>query len=560
MDQAKALAILKSGKNVFLTGSAGTGKTYVLNEYISYLKLRKVPVAVTASTGIASTHMNGMTIHSWSGIGIKNMLSTAHLLNMRKKKYLTQQLENAQVLIVDEISMLHRNQLDMVNQVLKFFKEAEEPFGGIQVVFSGDFFQLPPIGDAPMREKFAFMSNAWVEANLTVCYLTEQYRQEDNILNSILNEIRSGTLSEESRHKLSNTQHHNLQGDTVITKLYTHNVDVDSLNNQALLSLPGTMKTFVAKQKGNTKILETFKKSVQAAETIKLKKGAKVMFVKNNPDAGYINGTLGEVIGFSDNGLPKVELLDGKKLEVKEESWTIENDTGKKLATYEQIPIRLAWAITIHKSQGMTLDAAEIDLSKTFERGQGYVALSRLKNLRTLKLLGFNEMAVQVDALALKADVRFQELSLEAASKFNDLHVLEHEALSFIERCGGITDTEEIEKRAKKKKHKVSKKNTYEVTKEYVEKELSIEEISEARGISKGTVINHLAKLKEINPDLNIAHLEQDASQFEKIKEAYETVYSNSEEPIKLTPIFKKLNGQFSFDDIKLSLLFLDNK
>lgn len=560
MDQAKALAILKSGKNVFLTGSAGTGKTYVLNEYINYLKLRKVPVAITASTGIASTHMNGMTIHSWSGIGIKNMLSTAHLGNMRKKKYLTQQLENAQVLIVDEISMLHRNQLDMVNEVLKFFKETEEPFGGIQVVFSGDFFQLPPIGDAPMREKFAFMSNAWVEANLTVCYLTDQYRQEDNMLNSILNEIRSGTLSEESRHKLSNTQHHNLQEDTLITKLYTHNVDVDSLNNQALLSLPGTMKTFVAKQKGNAKILETFKKSVQAAEMIKLKKGAKVMFVKNNPDAGYINGTLGEVIGFSDNGLPKVELLDGKKLEVKEESWTIENDTGKKLATYEQIPIRLAWAITIHKSQGMTLDAAEIDLSKTFEKGQGYVALSRLKNLKTLKLLGFNEMAVQVDALALKADVRFQELSLEAASKFNDLPMLEHEALSFIERCGGITDTEEIAKRAKKKKHKVSKKNTYEVTKEYVEKELSIEEISEARGISKGTVINHLAKLKETNPDLNIAHLEPEASQFEKIKRAYESVYINKEEPVKLTPIFKELNGQFSFEDIKLSLLFLDDK
>ena len=145
MLQEKALAILKSGKNVFLTGSAGTGKTYVLNEYITYLKARKVPVAITASTGIAATHMNGMTIHSWAGIGVKDHLTKGNLASMKAKKYLKTHLERVKVLIIDEVSMLHKNQINLVDIVLQYFKDNNDPFGGIQVVLSGDFFQLPPI-------------------------------------------------------------------------------------------------------------------------------------------------------------------------------------------------------------------------------------------------------------------------------------------------------------------------------------------------------------------------------------------------------------------------------
>ena len=178
MQQEKALAILKSGKNAFLTGSAGTGKTYVLNQYIDYLKERKVKVAVTASTGIAATHMNGMTIHSWAGIGVKEFITQGNLTSMKSKKYLKDHLEKVKVLIIDEISMLHKNQINAVDVVLRYFKNNEEAFGGIQVVLCGDFFQLPPIGHQgeTSKEKFAFMSEAWVKSNLAVCYLTEQYR------------------------------------------------------------------------------------------------------------------------------------------------------------------------------------------------------------------------------------------------------------------------------------------------------------------------------------------------------------------------------------------------
>ena len=234
MKQETALKLLKAGENVFLTGSAGAGKTYTLNQYINYLKARKVPVAVTASTGIAATHMNGMTIHTWAGIGIKDHLSDDDLKRMKERKYLKEHLENAQVLIIDEISMLHAKQLNLVNQVLKYFKESDEAFGGIQVIVAGDFFQLPPVGknDERNRDKFCFMSDAWVEAKFRVCYLTEQHRQDDEILNQILNAIRAQDIQQVHTQALLQSRQQDI-GDT-FTRLYTHNMDVDNINFQHL--------------------------------------------------------------------------------------------------------------------------------------------------------------------------------------------------------------------------------------------------------------------------------------------------------------------------------------
>ena len=375
MKQETALKLLKAGENVFLTGSAGAGKTYTLNQYIQYLKARKVPVAITASTGIAATHMNGMTIHTWAGIGIKDVLTDHDLKNMKERKYLKEHLENAQVLIIDEISMLHAKQLNLVNQVLKYFKESDDAFGGIQVIVAGDFFQLPPVGknEERNRDKFCFMSEAWVEAKFRVCYLTEQHRQGNDFLNDILNAIRSQSINQSHIQALENTRQQDI-GET-FTRLYTHNADVDQINFQHLNAIETDGRQFDAKCDGNAKLVETLKSSVRAPESLVLKKNAKVMFVKNNFDMGYINGSLGEVVGFEEDDeygiLPKVQLTDGTTLLVEPETWSVDNDAGKTIASFQQIPLRLAWAITIHKSQGMTLAAAEINLSHTFEKGQG---------------------------------------------------------------------------------------------------------------------------------------------------------------------------------------------
>jgi len=557
VQQDKALALLKSGKNVFLTGSAGTGKTYVLNQYIAYLKERKVPVAITASTGIAATHMNGMTIHSWAGFGIKDRLSRANLATMRGKKYLKKHLEETNILIIDEISMLHKNQLDMVDQVLCFFKEDDRAFGGIQIILCGDFFQLPPIGrrDEKSKDKFSFMSKAWLDANLNVCYLTEQYRQEgDNILNGILNEIRSGEISHRSIELLKNAEENRLSQEEIPTKLFTHNADVDQLNLIELEKLPGRSKKFKASTKGNQKLVETLKKSVLAQEQLELKEEAKVMFVRNNPEQGYVNGTLGKVVDFNEEGFPIVRTIHGKKIYVKHETWGIHDDFGKVLASLDQIPLRLAWAITVHKCQGMTLDAAMIDLSKTFERGQGYVALSRLKNIENLGLSGFNEMALRVDGLALKADKRFQELS-EIVDEENDFKTLEVEALRFMKACDGLTDPEDIKKQSKKiKEKKQKKKSTYLITLEYLKKETPLKKIAEERGLSTGTIAGHLIRLKKDNPDEDLDFYRPDEKLIEKVAAAFK---KQNEGPPSQKYIFEALSRKVSYDDIKLALAFI---
>jgi len=204
MLQATALKILKAGQNVFLTGSAGAGKTYLLNQYIAYLREHGITVAVTASTGIAATHIGGQTIHSWCGLGIKDFITQQDLEKIAKRKPVRDRLQKVQVLVIDEISMLSKDNLAGVNQILQYFKQSNAAFGGIQVIFCGDFFQLPPVSKErrPSFERLAFMSPAWVEAQLQICYLTEQFRAGDSDLINVLNEIRSGDFSDSSQDLL----------------------------------------------------------------------------------------------------------------------------------------------------------------------------------------------------------------------------------------------------------------------------------------------------------------------------------------------------------------------
>ncbi len=571
MKQETALKLMKAGENVFLTGSAGAGKTYTLNQYINYLKARKVPVAITASTGIAATHMNGMTIHTWAGIGIKDFLSDDDLKRMKERKYLKEHLENAQVLIIDEISMLHAKQLNLVNQVLKYFKESDAAFGGIQVIAAGDFFQLPPVGknDERNRDKFCFMSDAWVEAKFRVCYLTEQHRQDDEVLNQVLNAIRAQRIHPQHIQALKKSRQHDI-GET-FTRLYTHNMDVDSLNYQHLNAIEGDEHQFEAVCDGNEKLVETLKSSVRAPENLTLKKHAKVMFVKNNFDLGYINGSLGEVIGFEEDDehglLPKVKLTDDTTLLVAPETWSIENEAGKVIASFQQIPLRLAWAITIHKSQGMTLEAAEINLSHTFEKGQGYVALSRLKSLEGLKLVGFNDQALELDSLAIKADRRFQELSQEAETHFADKDLTaQHKA--FIRHCGGTLNETEIQRNEKKIAKAGNKPNygsaTLDETKALFEDGYDIQDIAQERGLTAATVINHLARLhKEQGLDISVAHpgeevVEQVRKLYKRLQKSKRSENFNDDGSIKLRPIVEATSPRMGYDQVRLALLFIE--
>lgn len=428
MTQKEALDILKLGHNVFLTGSAGSGKTYLLNRYINYLKKKKVGIGITASTGIAATHLNGITIHSWSGLGAKDQSEALNMKKLLVNIRLRTRFKKTQVLIIDEISMLHAFQLDRVNKICQAFKNSNEPFGGMQVILCGDLFQLPPVSAGSTASRFVHRSNVWEEMNIKICYLDEQYRQLDKKFIQILNSIRQNNVDQKKVDLLLGRSVHSNSKIDVVTKLYTHNVDVDRINHLRLDAIRGTEQRYPMRSEGVENIVNSLKRGCLAPEELILKKGAVVMFLKNNFDQGYVNGTLGEVIGFNDDGAPIVKIKSGNKIVVTPACWLIE-ERGDILASIYQLPLRLAWAITVHKSQGMSLDEAEIDLSKCFVHGMGYVALSRIRTLNGLFLRGLNELALMVSPEIVELNKEFIKISKAEVKKLEQLKLLDKKML-----------------------------------------------------------------------------------------------------------------------------------
>ena len=406
MTQSESLEILKTGRNVFLTGPAGSGKTYLLSKYVDFLKKNGIKTAVTASTGIAATHLNGRTIHSWCGMGIREHLDRRQLDDLRENDKVAERVKTTEVLIIDEISMLNADRLDLVNNICQAIRQNLRPFGGLQVILCGDFFQLPPVTRREEEDgRFVVDSGVWQDMDLQICYLEEQYRQEDQDFLHVLAAIRHNAVSQDIAAILLDRLNRPLSWPIKPTKLYTHNRDVDTENLFELSRLVGEERVYKMSGQGAAALVKSLKESYcLAPEILSLKPKALVMFVRNNFSKGYVNGTLGTVVDFDqENGYPIVETMAGKLIVASPETWAIE-DGNHILAAVSQIPLRLAWAITVHKSQGMSLDGAEIDLSRTFEFGMGYVALSRVRTLGGIRLLGINDLAWQVNQKAIVLD------------------------------------------------------------------------------------------------------------------------------------------------------------
>lgn len=424
MDQKLALEIMLGGHNVLLTGPAGSGKTYVLNEFIRRAKKEGKYVAVTATTGLAATHIGGNTIHAWSGIGISDHIGKHWEENLLKGR--RDIIEATDVLIIDEISMLHDFRLDMVDEAARRVRKDKQhlPFGGIQIIMSGDFFQLPPVNRSNNSDErqgsFVVHAEIWEELDPVICYLTEQHRQDDDDFLEILNAMRSGDVRRRHAEMLLERVNAPLEHGEA-TELHTVNIDVDRINERRLGTLEEGEEYYEMITTGRDVYIETLKRSCLAVEHLVLKKGAFVMCIKNNAEKRYANGTLGTVIDFEeDTRYPVVNLHSGRTITITPETWELRDGT-KKRASITQIPLRLAWAITVHKSQGMTLDAARVDLRKAFVEGMGYVALSRVRNLQNLSLVGINRMALQISPEALEIDKHLRTKSEQDADKFEYL-------------------------------------------------------------------------------------------------------------------------------------------
>ena len=418
MKQAIALEVMLSGESVLLTGPAGAGKTFVLNQFIKLAKHEGKHVSVTATTGLAATHLGGTTIHAWSGIGVSDFIGNGFVERMAKGR--REIIEKTDVLVIDEISMLHDYRFDMVDEICRLVRKKDVPFGGIQVIMSGDFFQLPPVNRGGDRGGgFVVHSNVWQELDPTICYLEEQHRQEDELLLDILNALRDGELRRHHAEKLLERVEIEPPEDLPITELHTVNVDVDTLNEKRLATLAGDELFYTQTTTGSANYIETLQRSVLAPSVLRLKQGALVMAVKNAADRRYANGSIGKVVDFEPvTEYPIVEFQNGKTVTMQPDTWEL-RDGDKKRASITQIPLRLAWAITVHKSQGMTLDAARIDLRRAFVEGMGYVALSRVKSLSTLYLHGINRMALTMSQDASAIDERLRSRAAADRQKFS---------------------------------------------------------------------------------------------------------------------------------------------
>ncbi len=394
MRQREALALMCAGNNIFLTGEPGSGKSHTLRTFCAFLRAEHRNFAVTASTGIAATHIGGTTIHAWSGIGIAKHLTKKACKDRGKINGCAKRIANTEVLIIDEVSMLDAQVLDTVDLMCRVHRTADLPFGGMQVVFVGDFFQLPPVArhDEPPA-KFAFQSDAWQSLDLQICYLDEQHRQEDPLFLELLRDIRKGSPT--AKH-LETLQTRIRKTAPEHTKLFCTNLDVDTMNAEHLSRIKEPLKAFTMTTFGNPKAIEQLQRGCLSPERLELKKGARVMVTKNLPSKRLVNGSIGIVEDFAkETHLPLVRFPSGSLVSFEPEVWSFEG-TKEEQASIRQIPLRLAWAITIHKSQGMSLSEAYIDLEKTFTYGQGYVALSRVRTLAGITLKGISPRALEV--------------------------------------------------------------------------------------------------------------------------------------------------------------------
>ena len=571
MTQKESLDILKMGHSVFLTGAAGTGKTFVLNEYLNYLKKHSVSPAVTASTGIAATHIGGQTIHSWSGIGIIEKLDKYTLDKLEQNEKLYQRYQNVKVLVIDEISMLHASRLDMINTLFKKLKRDSKSFGGVQIIFCGDFFQLPPVvkGENLNIEKhFAYNSTSWKELNPVICYLEENYRQEeDDELLHILNNIRFEKDKINNYKKLEEkTKEKNNELEMI--KLYTHNIDVDFINLEKYNELNKNDKefTFEMTSHGKKHLIENLKNNILSPEILNLKVGTKVMFVKNDINKKYQNGTLGEIIDFDDRDKPIIKTFNEKIISVDYENWDYIDENGKVLASISQIPLRYAWAITIHKSQGMTLDAAEIDLGKAFGSSMGYVALSRVKKFKNINLISINTEALEINKDILSQDKIFKDKSERASialeKYYENLEMknkLKKKQDDFILSCDGDLNEKEIIIENIEEKTKVK---TIFVTLEFLKEKNLPSIIAEKRNLTTGTIISHIEELferKEINKDDLLYILKDIEKKYEK--EDFKKINKILKEDKGLKAKFDKLNNKekiyIDFHTLKLLRIFI---
>lgn len=404
-EQQSVIDAIEQGHNVLITGVAGTGKSYIVN----HIK-KEFDAALTATTGIAALNIGGSTIHSWSGVGIAKMppeMIAGKIMGQWFMEPVRIRIEKCQKLVIDEVSMLNCHILNAIDTVFQMVRGNDLPFGGIQIIALGDFLQLPPVSKQDDPQEFCFKSPIWHQAKFKTYHLTKVFRQENQAFVTALSNIRLGQATQADIKLLKSREGITPDGDIKPINIYPTNMQADLVNFKEMAKIEAPVYTFDSNDDiyGKTQVTKDIRAKKLDADCLaprqlRLKVGAQVMLLKN-ASATLVNGSMGIITEITDDGhifvdfgprpggdINRIRMIEPVEFELYEGSEVV--------AVRRQIPLRLAWAITIHKCQGLTLDCVYCDLSSVFERGQVYVALSRSKSLEGLYLRGFDPSKIFV--------------------------------------------------------------------------------------------------------------------------------------------------------------------
>jgi len=407
--QNNAYISMKKGNNVFLTGPAGCGKSFLLKYFIEYYKnenqKKNGEIYITSTTGLSSLLIDGMTINRFSGIGTGEKDIETIIKKILKMKSIRNRWINTNILIIDEVSMMNPEIFDKLEIIARKIRKIEEPFGGIQIILSGDFLQLPPV----KSDSFCFEAFSWDFVIHETFYFNEIIRQTDNKLQEILNYIRNGIINDDVKLYLSQclnkelVTHNDIEPTLLFSKknmVTTHNIkELNKLIEKDYKYHNYQSRYDFGKNNDESKIFfkDLLDSQYQIEDIITICVNSQVMLTVNMPDYNLANGSIGIVIDFvldEKNNYPLVKFLNGTILTIKEHEYII--DEGGNIIKKIQIPLILSWAITIHKAQGMSLDYVKTDIGNSiFEYGQAYVVLSRIKNIEGLSLININYNSIK---------------------------------------------------------------------------------------------------------------------------------------------------------------------
>jgi ATP-dependent DNA helicase PIF1 len=385
---------MRSGANVFLTGEAGSGKSFVVNHFRRELDEKEFPTL--ASTGAAAVLVGGRTFHSFFGLGILEGGPEATIERALRNRRVVRRLQRIQGFIVDEVSMLSAETLATAQRLCRLARESDEPWGGVQVIAVGDFAQLPPVTPYRQVRKWAFESLAWQHTQFEVICMKQNHRAQSVEFLSVLNQVRLGQLSPEATEYLNNRVVDWITDDELGTRLFPRLNQTEAFNGERLEALEGEEIIFETAYSGRQAAIEQLKKVAPVPEYLSMKVGAYVMLRTNDPKQRWVNGTTGTIVDITDEEL-LIELESGRTVKVEQMAFSLMDAEGQPVATATNFPISLAYAITIHKSQGLTLHQSFIDLQGLWEPGHAYVALSRNVTPEGLHILRWDPSSIKAD-------------------------------------------------------------------------------------------------------------------------------------------------------------------